>query len=51
MSKWIIIPLLLFVAVLIFVKMANKQSRSRQQRSFKTNYQSKRDSEQKNKRS
>ena len=41
MSRWIFVPVLLFVAVLIFVKIANRQTRSRQQRNFKTNYQAK----------
>ncbi len=48
MSNWIFVPVLLFLAVLIFVKIANKQTRSRQQRSFKTNYQAKKKSQEKN---
>ena len=47
MSRWIFVPALLFLAVLIFMKIANKQTRNRQQRSFKTNYQAKKQAQKK----
>jgi hypothetical protein len=41
MTNWIFVPVILFVLVILFTRVANKQARSRKTRNFKTNYQNK----------
>lgn len=38
MTYWIMIPAVLFVIVLLVLRNTNKQSRSRKNRNFRTNY-------------